>query len=656
MAAVVPSVVSAQSDGGLNVEQDRQTAPTVTPGSIPVENIDGSRVNARTQSETLRLVRAYQLAEEEANKEAALAAIKSLEALYGDDSVNLSLVTWLGYIYTVRGNHEVAAVMLEPALGKSSSAEVNLVNLKNVASGYYLSGDYRRAIPRLKGLTEASPEDASAFALLGSAHLLSGDYAGAVAPLEKARELAKDKAQRQSVSVDLALAYSKAGMPEKAIGLFGHMRADGGLSAPQLAWMGYFALENGQADEAIVNLEAAYALDKDDPAVVNNLANAYLKRNGAGDKEKATRMFEELYRLDGQNGTAAYNVGAMYLERGEYATARIWFERALERSADPFAHNNLGRAFEGLNNLPQAARHYAAASDLRTDNRMFAKNAGVIYSRVGNDAATITYLERARTNGETSAEVLVTLANAYSKSGNQVKAQELMALSQVQERLEDNPDYWFNLGVAAHKDGKYDEAEAHYRKTLELRHEDLDATNNLGVLMYEKGDFEQAYLMFEKVSGLDEGSVRAKKNMAACLVKLGRVPEAVEIWRGLVHQSPSDTGIRLDLADALWNTGDTPAARFHYSTVLKAEPNNVRAMNGMGLWHLLQNENREAAALFDRATKTQATYMPAYRNLAIAYERLNRVADAIAVLERALKISPNDEEAKKTLARLKSTA
>ena len=46
--------------------------------------------------------------------------------------------------------------------------------------------------------------------------------------------------------------------------------------------------------------------------------------------------------------------------------------------------------------------------------------------------------------------------------------------------------------------------------------------------------------------------------------------------------------------------------------------------------------------------------MSAYNNLAVALERQNKVKEAIAVLEQALKIEPGFADAQKNLDRLKA--
>lgn len=627
----------------------------VASGKMPAENIDGSKVNRGTQNEALRIVGLYNKALEEGNKEAEVNAVSSLSKLHDKDPVNLAALTWLGYIYTKQGDFNKAIPVIQPALGKSTSKQVNEINAKNLGACLYNSGQYAKSIPVLESLTAMSPDDAEAWSLLGSAHVLSNDYAGAVAPLKSARALlSDDKAGRQSVNTDLALSYVKSNQFESAFEIFSDMREIGGLSSTQLAWMGFTYLNNNRTDDAIVVLEQARSMDRNEPSVVNNLASAYLKRNGQGDKAKAKDMFVELVRLVPNNGTAAYNAGAIYLEEGDFQRAAEYLNRSVQNAQDPFAYNNLGRAYEGLGRSRDAAQNYAKASDLRPDNAMFAKNAGVTFNTVGDDANTVKYLERARANGEDAADVLVNLAGAYTRMGQTAKASAIMGEVKVQQAMADNADYWFNQGVSAQKAGRLKDAEDAYRKALGIRPDDIDALNNLGVLLFDSGDYRGALAMFEKLSGMESKSTNAKLNTAACYAKLGQLDGAIDIWKAVIRTDGSRNDVRIDLADALWNTGDLPGARFHYATVLKSDGNNARALNGMGLWHLLQSETKEAAASFERAIKSKKSFGPAYYNLAICYERLNRVNEAKKLLNDLLAMDPENDNAKKMLSRLNS--
>ncbi len=653
--AVVALAPSAFAQDGQAQTPPAVSQPLVAPGTIPAENIDGSKVNRSTQNETLKIVGRYNKALETGNAEAALEATTSLAALNKKDPKNMSAITWLGYMYTKSGDFVNASILIEPALGKSKSDQINKINATNLGACYYLSGQYVKAMPVLAMITEMEPNNAEAWALQGSAAVLSQNYDGAIAPLSEARKLhADNKGARQSVNVDLALALTKAGKSESAFEVFEDMIAIGDLSASQLAWIGYVYLDAGKTDEAISALEASRKVDSNDPAVVNNLASAYLKRGGEGDRTKARSMFVELVRLVPENGTAAYNAGAIYLEDGDFTKAREYLEKAVQNASDPFALNNLGRAYEGLGRTADAATNYAKASEMRTDNVMFAKNAGVTYNRLGNDEMTVKFLERAMANGEKTADVLVNLAAAYTRLGRTEKAAEIMKTPVVAESMSGNADYWFNQGVVAQKAGKTAEARAAYEKTLSIKPDDIDALNNLGVLLFNTGSYDEALVVFEKLSGMESGSTNAKLNMAACLSKIGRLDDSIEIWKNVIRSEGSRNDVRLDLADALWNTGDTPGARFHYATVVKSDTSNYRALNGLGMWSLLQSDNKAAASYFERSKNAKKDFTVAYHNLAVAYERLNRIADAKSTLNTLLNIDPENADAKKMLARLNS--
>jgi Flp pilus assembly protein TadD len=253
-----------------------------------------------------------------------------------------------------------------------------------------------------------------------------------------------------------------------------------------------------------------------------------------------------------------------------------------------------------------------------------------------------------------SIDVLVPLATLYNRNGMGEKAMAIWMMPEVRESRKGDADYWFNLALAHASAGQSTEAEAAYRQSLQIDPDNADVVNNLGVLLWENEDYTGALDCFKKQSAMQPDSEAAKLNVAACHVKLGQINEAVDIWRGIVRTNPDRMDVRLDLADGLWNTGDTPGARFHYATVLKTQPNNARALNGLGMWALLQTQNDEAESYFRKAKSADMKFIPAYQNLAIVLERKNKKAEAVKVLEAALAMDSSNDAVKQQLARLKS--
>jgi Flp pilus assembly protein TadD len=122
----------------------------------------------------------------------------------------------------------------------------------------------------------------------------------------------------------------------------------------------------------------------------------------------------------------------------------------------------------------------------------------------------------------------------------------------------------------------------------------------------------------------------------------------------LVRTDPQDVQARVQLADALYRAGDYKTAKYHYNQALLQDPKNPAALNGMGLAHFRATEFNLAAASFKAAIASDATFVPAYNNLALVYEKMNKRGEAIRVLTKAHGIDANDPEVNRNLSRLKA--
>jgi tetratricopeptide (TPR) repeat protein len=638
VVAPVATVVESQTKG---------------PDKLPAENIDGSKVNSKTQAAAAEIIKGFNREKDDDLMGAATTALEKFEALHQADNKNLSVMTWVGYLSSVTGNHARAIEVLTAIKGSSKVDSVNHQNLRNLAASFYLTQNYSGAASTLEELNQLVPNQGDTLALLGSSYVLGKEYTRAIAPLEQAKVLlANDQASVRNLNVDLGICFARTGEDAKAMSVFDSMMSDEGLTSVQLGWMGFVYLNNDRFDSAIMALERSYALDSTSEGVMNNLANAYLNRGKEGDEAKAIALFDKLAATSGTNPVADYNVGSLYLSQGEFAKAKPFLMRAAE-SGDPFALNNLGRACEGLGEDAAAAASYSKASDADRSNLTYARNAGFALLRVKNDRSAVTYLERAA-GIERSADVMTALAGAYDRMGMPEKAMPIWMSPEVRDVMQNDSGYWQMVGRAHAAAGQSTEAEAAYRKSLQIEPNNADVINNLGVLLYNGGNYEGALDCFKKQASLQPDNVDAQLNVAAAHVKLNQITAAIDIWRGVVRTNPDRMDVRLDLADGLWNTGDTPGARFHYAYVHRKQSTNARALNGLGMWALLQTQHDEAESFFRQSVRSDRKFIPAYQNLAIVLERKNKVAEAIKVLESALAMDKNNAGVQNQLARLKN--
>lgn len=678
-AAVMWSTVPALAWETAPVKTAPQQA--AAPDSLKAESLDDTKPNAAAFNDAAKAVNNYLSTRTnlEGDELRALEAetMRKLEDAFRKDEKSIPIRAWLGYLNNRSGNYERAAQMLEPAAGKSADAELNLSMYESLVESYQAMEDwdkYDQAFGRLLALPNAQARHYFTF---GSRRLERGQADLALEPLIKASQMSEgaDSELRTSIQRDLGIAYVENQKYDEALTTFEGLDQSGyALDAEVLSWMGFRYLENGtrfiregedekarqEADKAISVLDRARAKSPDNPDVnvLTNLANAYERRGGSSDLEEAVRLHTLVKDMDESRVAPWYNIGTLYVKMGRYQDAIEPLSRAIQlagSSNDPllaYAHNNLGFSYDKRGDSLNAARSYAAASDMKPDEVVFARNAGMAYFKSGDQTNARKYVERAERLGASDKDFQLVKAELNMRGGGDREA--LSVWEAMSDTQPDNPDVWFNIGVVRHRLKDLSGAESAYRKALELRPDDPDTLNNLGLLLYDQQKYTEALELFQKISSASPNSVDAKVNLGAALLKAGRKAEAIQVWKEVVKANPNNTKVRSSLADGLWSIGDKEGARFHYATILKSEPNNARALNGMGLFYLDGNKSAEAESHFRKAIAASPNFVAPYNNLAVVLERKNKVAEAILLLEKALKIDPNFEEGKKTLNRLKS--
>lgn len=657
--------------GGMTaaIAQSEETAPdavamdrvAVQTDEIRAENIDGSEPDKEIQKQAAEAINAYRAVMDTMGEADARAkAIQALTGLYDEDSLNMTVRSWLGYLLLKNQSFGPAIDMLDDAAGRSSSSAVNLMNWKNMGAAHYLSGNYGAAAASYEKVIEAEPRNAEAHRFLGSAYLLDMQADRAITVLERAKTAtSKTDPAYPSIVKDLGIAYTNAGQESNALRTFEEIEAMGASQedGQLLAWMGFTYLQQENYDGAIRVLEKARTMGLDSPDVLTNLATAYSARKQPGDEARAVEYFNAVSEMNPNLASVWYNQGALLIKQGEYARAIMPLEKALEMAegagtADTgrkSIHNNLGYAYEKTGRPAEAAAQYAMASDLDPNNTVFARNAGMAYFKARDSQNALKYLER---SGASDVATKKVIAELYVRNDMSEKALNLW--KQIVADEPRNADIWFNMGVVHQRAGRNAEAETSYRKALEYAPNDADALNNLGIVLFELGKVDEAVEVTRKMTGTAEGSIEGKVSLAAALYRSGRKAQAIETWKEIVRADPDRADVRLNLADGLWNMDLPKDARYHYAVVLKSQPNNPRALNGMGMWHLLQTENRKAEEHFRKAISADADYLPPYNNLALALEKQNRVAQAILILKKALTIDPEFRDARDTLQRLES--
>ena len=131
-----------------------------------------------------------------------------------------------------------------------------------------------------------------------------------------------------------------------------------------------------------------------------------------------------------------------------------------------------------------------------------------------------------------------------------------------------------NLAEALAREGKLDEALAHYAEAIRLRPEYGDAYNNLGLILMMQRRNEEALPFFAEAVRLKPGLAEAHNNMGVALKNMGRLDEAIAELREALRIMPDHANAHYNLGNALALQGNTDEALAHYGRALELRPDN----------------------------------------------------------------------------------
>jgi tetratricopeptide (TPR) repeat protein len=164
----------------------------------------------------------------------------------------------------------------------------------------------------------------------------------------------------------------------------------------------------------------------------------------------------------------------------------------------------------------------------------------------------------------------------------------------------------------------------------------------LGQALWRQGDLAGALDRFEAATASNPQFAQARDARALLLVQLGRHADVVEALR---DQSAPSLEIEFARAQALYALGRHADALHSLETVLAAQPDHVKALEGRGNVMLHLARPAEAAADFERAITIGGATAERLSNSAAALQRLGRLEAALQAIEQAIKLEPFHRDA-----------
>jgi tetratricopeptide (TPR) repeat protein len=179
-----------------------------------------------------------------------------------------------------------------------------------------------------------------------------------------------------------------------------------------------------------------------------------------------------------------------------------------------------------------------------------------------------------------------------------------------------------NLGLAIGASGRYDEAAAHFDKTLQIDPNFYEGLVGMGVTREFQGRLPEAIDYFQAAIHSQPDASQAHMQLGRALWKQNRDQAALAEIRRASQLAPKDADIRADFGLALELVGRIPEAIEQFHEALRLNPNDAEAHNNLGLALLASGKPRESIAEFEMALRLKPELTGAADNLRRAQAQL----------------------------------
>jgi tetratricopeptide (TPR) repeat protein len=209
------------------------------------------------------------------------------------------------------------------------------------------------------------------------------------------------------------------------------------------------------------------------------------------------------------------------------------------------------------------------------------------------------------------------------------------------------------LGKVLELEGRLREADACFRRALELDPDYTDALIGLGNLEAARGDMRSALKRYETAIEIEPHDAEAHFARGQTLEVMGKIDDALAAYFRTLEFNPLQAGVnhRIGAIQLARNQPDQALARLDQAVDLDGADGELRILRGRA--HLALRHIPEAVADFRAAAVRLPDRADVYFQLAVALEAAHQKADALQAAEQALRLAPDYADARDLSRRLR---
>ena len=416
-----------------------------------------------------------------------------------------------------------------------------------------------------------------------------------------------DRNQSSDITADLLVAWSwlGSGNVKRAFETVDRIPDDPGGRVFRLLHRGLIAKVGGKTDEARKALKAAYEADQQSLRTGDLYAQFLISQRETDEALSIYRRLKLLYPRhpilrtaiaqlesgkqpddeirDESDGIAEvlYGLGSAVTRDGDELASLIYLR--LSHYLSP--HHNLAAiaiadTYERLKQ-PQSANGAYALVEATSPLRLTADvQRALNLEQLGEKDEAVNLLKAAAAQAKDEIEPLIALGNIYRARKSFAEAAETYSAA-IAALGQPTPGHWslyYSRGIAFERLKRWPEAEADFRKALELSPDQPLVLNYLGYSWVEQNtNLDEAFKMLRRAVDQQPTDGYIVDSLGWAYFRLGQYDKALQLMEKAVDLKAADPTINDHLGDVYWRLGRELEARFQWNHArdLNPEPEDL---------------------------------------------------------------------------------
>lgn len=452
------------------------------------------------------------------------------------------------------------------------------------------NGDVDEAVHYAGELENAGLQNFLAQLALGGQQIVDGNYDEADQSLAKGRN---GPLAQLSIGISRAWSLYGNGKVDEAIELIDNLRGPDWFEVFKATHKAHLQFAAGRNQDALETIEGAYALDQAAIRVVDAYARILAANGRQQDAIAALDQYDQQFRghpkiaqtraflqsgdvvppmvSDPAQGMAEilYGLGAVIGRDGgeELSTSYLQLALHLDPTAE-FAAIALGSVFERMQQPARAIDAFMRVPDDSVLKREAEIQVGLNFNALDKVDEARSHLEVLIAKDPADLEAVIALGNILRAHEIYDEAETIYSQG-IDTIAELEPQHWLLMyfrGITRERLGKWDMAEADFRKALELNENQPLVLNYLGYSLVDQGlKLDEALEMIKTAVELRPTDGYIVDSLGWVYFRLGRYEEAVKELERAIELRPADPVINDHLGDAYWMVGRRNEARFQWN-------------------------------------------------------------------------------------------